>query len=252
MPYASEPFHIYVLVAVAATMGGLSRGFSGFGSAMVFMPIASATLTPIVATPVLLLTDIVSSSLLLRGALKQFCWQDVRWVLAGALIGFPLGLEILTRSDPVVVRWTASVIILASLAFLASGWRYRGPQTMPLTMGIGLASGTMGGVAQIGNPPIVAYWLGTEMPAQRMRANLIVYFSALTVVGIAIFASKGLITWKVAGLAAAALPGYILGMWTGNRVFRLASQSTFRRIAFVLIVASVVGGLPLLDPWLRR
>jgi uncharacterized protein len=242
----------YLLVGVAAILGGMSRGFSGFGAAMVFMPMASAMLTPVVATPVLLLTDLISSSLVLRGALKQFCWKDLRWILLGALLGFPLGLEILTRSDPIVVRWTASATIAASLIFIASGWRYRGPQTMLLTTGVGLVSGTMSGVAQIGNPPIIAYWLGTDMPSERIRANLIVYFSMLTLLGVAIFAAKGLLTFTVMGLTCAALPGYVFGMWAGNRVFPLASQATFRGIAFALIMTSILTGLPLFDGWLRN
>jgi len=241
----------YLLVALAATFGGMSRGFSGFGAAMVFMPIASAILTPIIATPVILLTDLISSSVVLRGAFKQFWWKDVKWILLGAFLGFPLGLEILTRSDPVAVRWTASVIILASLVFIASGWRYRGPPTTHLSVGVGVVSGTMSGVAQIGNPPIVAYWLGMEMPTQRLRANLIVYFTILTMIGIIIFATKGLMTLNVIGLTCVALPGYMIGMWTGSRLFHLASPATFRRIACALIVASIVVGSPVFDDWLR-
>ncbi len=245
-------YHLFLFVAAAATLGGLSRGFSGFGAAMVFMPVASAVLTPVVATPVLLLTDMISSSLVLRGALKQFSWRDLKWILAGALIGFPLGLEILTRSDPVAVRWSASLIMLASLVFIASGWRYRGPQLRSVKASVGLLSGTMSGVAQIGNPPVIAYWLGTDMPAERMRANMIVYFSILTVIGAAIFLVKGLLTLEILALVAVALPGYFLGMSAGNRLASLASPGTFRKIAFALIVTSIIVGLPVLDGWLRR
>ena len=239
-------------IAAVALLAGMARGFSGFGAAMLFMPLASSMLTPVVATPVLLLTDLVSSSLVLRKALREFCWIDVRSIFIGALLGFPLGLEILTRSDPISVRWMASGIILASLVFIASGWRYRGPRSVPLTLGIGVLSGTMSGVAQIGNPPVVAYWLGAEMPAARMRSNLIVYFSMLTVLGVGIFAAKGLLTVRVIGLAAAAVPSYALGMWIGNRLFPFASERVFRSITFGLIVLAVITGLPALDTLLNR
>jgi uncharacterized protein len=252
IPSMGDHFLMYLAVAVAAALGGMSRGFSGFGAAMVFMPVASAVLTPVVATPVLLLTDLISSSLLLRGALAKFSWREVKWIMLGALLGFPLGLEILTRSDPISVRWAASAIILASLIFIASGWRYRGHRTMPLTVGVGVISGAMSGIAQIGNPPILAYWLGVDMPPERMRANLIVYFTVLTMTGVAVFAMKGLMTIEVLGLVAAALPAYAFGMWSGNRVFPLASKSTFRGIALALIVTSIITGLPVLDHWLHR
>lgn len=248
----ADQLHVYLFIAAAATLGGLSRGFSGFGAAMVFMPLASAVLTPVVATPVLLLTDLIASSVVLRSALAKFYWRDLRLILGGALVGFPLGIEILTRSDPIVVRWTASIIMLASLAFLASGWRYRGPRSPSVESGVGLVSGTMSGVAQIGNPPIVAYWLGTDMPVERMRPNLIIYFSILTVIGVVIFLIKGLLNISILGFVCVSLPGYLLGMSAGNRLFPLASQATFKKIAFVLIVASIVTGLPVLDRWLRH
>ena len=245
-------YFLYLGVTAVASLGGMARGFSGFGAAMVFMPLASSMLTPVVATPVLLLTDLISSSLLLRGSLHLFSWADVKCVLIGAMIGFPVGLDILTRSDPIAVRWAASAIILASLIFLASGWRYRGPQSPPLTVGIGFISGMMSGVAQIGNPPIIAYWLGADMPPERMRANLIVYFTILTMIGVTIFAMKGLLSVNVLTLTASALPGYAFGMWAGNRLYPLASRSAFRAIAFGMIVVSIITGLPPLDHLLQR
>lgn len=219
---------------------------------MVYMPLASALIKPAVAAPVLLMCDLISSTLLLRASLQTFSWFDVRYLLLGALIGFPAGIEILTRTDPVVLRWTAISIILVSLAFIGSGWRYRGPQSAPLTTAVGCTSGLMSGVAQIGNPPILAYWLGVDMPPERMRANLIVYFTILTAIGIAVFAFKGLLDLRVLTFVAAALPGYALGMWMGNRLFPLASRSTFRGIAFAMIVMSILLSLPVLDDWFGR
>ena len=40
-------------ISCAAVLGGMVRGFSGFGAATVFMPIASSVVTPLVATPAL-------------------------------------------------------------------------------------------------------------------------------------------------------------------------------------------------------
>ncbi len=73
----------------------------------------------------------------------------------------------------------------------------------------------------------------------------------LTVIGVSIFAMKGLMTINVIGFACATLPGYMFGMWAGNRVFPLASQETFRRIAFALIMTSIITGLPIFDHWFR-
>lgn len=239
-------------ISCAAILGGMVRGFSGFGAATVFMPVASSIVTPVVATPALLLSDLVSSTVLLRSALGKCCWSDLKPLFLGAFIGFPLGLELLIRTDPTVVRWGASVIIITSLAVIASGWQYRGPPSRILEVGIGFISGILSGIAQIGNPPIVVYWLGLDMPADRMRANLIVYFTILTMIGILVFALKGLLSSFVLLIAAIALPGYALGMWVGNKLFPLASRSTFRKVSFALVSVAIVFGSPAADPWFGR
>jgi len=237
--------------AIIAFLAGMARGFSGFGAAMVFIPVASATLGPVVATPVLLVADLVMTVPLLRRALASCSIDDVKRVGAGALIGFPIGVQVLTSSDPIVIRWTTSLLILCALAVMLSGWRYAGVHSPPVTAGVGLTSGVLSGLAQMGGPPVVIYWLGTDMAASRIRSNLIVYFAMLTVFGLFLFALKGLLTARVLWLAAAAAPGYGIGIWAGTRLFPFASEATFKRIALALIALAAVVGMPLFDPWIR-
>ena len=47
------------VLAAAAFIAGLARGFSGFGAALIFMPLASVVVTPQVAAPLLLVVDAV-------------------------------------------------------------------------------------------------------------------------------------------------------------------------------------------------
>lgn len=243
---------LYLYICFGAALGGIVRGFSGFGAATVYMPIASSVVTPAVAVPALLLSDLPSSATFLREALHKVCWADLRPLFLGAFFGFPLGLELLLRADPIAVRWVASIVILTSLAIIASGWRYRGPSSRLLEVGIGLISGVLAGIAQIGNPPIVVYWLGRDMPPERLRANLIVYFTILTIVGLLVFASKGLLSSSVLAIAAATLPGYALGMWLGKRLFHLAPPALFRKVSMAIVCCAILVSLPATDTWFNR
>ena len=157
-----------IAICLFALVAGLARGFSGFGGALIFVPLASALVGPLIAVPVLLLADLVSFAPRLAGNLKGCSWPQLRRILAGAVVGFPLGAQVLTGSDPTTIRWVASLLILACLVVLASGWRYRGPELPAISAGVGLVSGVMSGLAQIGGPPVVVYWLGTD-PNRRPR-----------------------------------------------------------------------------------
>lgn len=218
---------------------------------MVFVPLVAAVVGPVVAMPVLLLADVVTSSPLILKAFKACSWSDVRRVTAGAAIGLPVGNHILTASDPLTVRWTVTVLIALSLVAMTSRIEWRAPQTPATAAGVGLVSGLMSGLAQIGGPPVVMYWLAAKNEPGRVRANLIAYFALLMWAGLAIFAFKGLLTAKVAWLSAAAAPGYAIGILIGARLFGLASAETFRWIAIGLVALATVLGMPLLDVWLR-
>lgn len=254
MSLPAIPYDLAPVVAVtlaAAFMAGLARGFSGFGAAMVFVPAASAVLGPVVAMPVLLIADVLTSSPLIARAFRECSWPDVRRVAVGALLGLPVGSQILTASDPILVRWTVTVLIFLSLLLMASGWRFRGRQTASVGAGVGAVSGLMSGLAQIGGPPVVMYWSSGGGDTARMRANLIAYFAVLMWLALAIFAVKGLLPAKVLWLAAATAPGYALGMYVGARMFPLASAETFRQIAMGLVAVAAIFGAPVLDPFVR-
>lgn len=236
---------------IAAALGGLARGFSGFGAAMIYIPLASATLGPVVAMPVLLISDLAVASPMIAKAFKECSWKDVRRVAVGGLVGIPIGNMALTALDAIAVRWVVTILILLSLVLMLSGRRLPATPERPVAAGVGLVSGLMSGLAQIGGPPVVMYWMSARLEPVRMRANLIVYFAILMWFSLALFLLRGLLPAKVLWLAAVAAPGYAAGIWLGVKSFGLASPATFRWISIGLVAASTILGMPLLDSVLR-
>lgn len=234
-----------VATAVTAAMAGLARGFSGFGSALIFIPVASAVLGPRVAVPLLMLVDNFTTFPLIPAAWRLAARAQVATVAAGAAVGTPLGVMLLLRLDPVVLRWALCVGAVVMLALLASGWRYRGRPSSALSLAVGATSGLFSGAAQMGGPPIVAYWLGGTLPAAQVRANIVLFFAASGVISAVVFLLGGLLSRDLLLLAALVAPAYAAGLWCGSRLFGLASEATFRRICLGLIALAAVIGLPL-------
>ena len=239
-------------IAVAALVGGLSRGFSGFGAALVFVPLASAAVGPRAAIPVLARLETVSCLIFLPGAWRYAARREVTVMVTGAILAVPLGSLILAHSDPVALRWGLTALVLAALGLLASGWRYRGRDSVPLTLGVGAVGGVMSGAAMLGGEPPAVWWLGRSATARVMRASMNLYFAVLTVAIVIAFAWRGLFGWPGLWLALAAGPAYGVGLWGGAALFGLASDTTFRRAAFALILAAAVLGMPLWDPLTGR
>jgi uncharacterized protein len=239
-----------LLLAVTLT-ASLARGFSGFGAALIFIPLASALLGPKVAVPLLLVTDGVMAAGMIPNAVRQADRREVLTMALGALIGVPAGTWLLTTLDPLTLRWGIVALAAVMLALLLSGWRYTGRPRPPLTVLVGLISGFFSGAAQVGGPPVVAYWLGGTIPAKTVRANIVFYFAITTAIGAVGYVSGGLITRQTLLLALIIAPVYGLGTWVGSRMFGLASDQTFRRICLSMIALATVVSMPLLDGWLR-
>jgi uncharacterized protein len=247
---AHPPAQIGLLFSVAL-VAGLARGFSGFGGGLIFIPLASAVAGPQIATPLLLIVDGLMTLGMLPDAWRRAARRDVATLLTGAVLGVPVGTALLALSEPTPLRWTISAIVFALLAFLISGWRYRGQAKPALGIGTGVIAGLFGGVAQLSGPPVVAYWLGGAIERSIVRANLVVYFALASVLSAVSYFSAGLLTMESLLLAALVGPGYGIGIGIGARLFGLADEATFRRICYGLIATSALISLPLLDKVIR-
>ncbi|MBV9559524.1 MAG: sulfite exporter TauE/SafE family protein, partial [Bradyrhizobium sp.] len=181
-------------ILAIALLAGTARGFSGFGSALIFMPLASSIAPPRLVAALLLIIDFVAAAPLLPNAWEKADRGATAIIVVGALIGVPLGTYFLNVLDPVTTRWIISGFVAALLMLLLSGWRYRGGDHAALSVGIGALSGFCSGLAQTGGPPIVGYWLGRPIASEVARANILLFFGASDFFSVVSYATTGLIT----------------------------------------------------------
>lgn len=241
-----------IAICAIAFVCGTARGFSGFGSALIFMPLASSIAAPRLVAALLLIIDFIGSSPLIPNAWKQADRKATAIMALGALVGVPVGTWLLTRLEPVTTRWIISGFVFALLLLLLSGWRYRGKDHTAISVGIGGLSGFCSGLAQTGGPPIVGYWLGRPIAPKVARANIVLFFGASDCFAMVSYAASGLITWDSLKLSLLIGPVYALGVALGASLFGRASEQMFRVICYALIAIAVIAGLPALDGVLGR
>ena len=240
-----------IAICTIALVSGTARGFSGFGSALIFMPLASSMATPRLVAAVLLIIDFVAATPLVPNAWKHADRKATAIMVSGAVVGVPFGTYFLSRLDPVTTRWIISGFVFALLMLLLSGWRYRGKDYPAVTIGIGGLSGFCSGLAQTGGPPIVGYWLGRPIASAIARANILLFFAASDFFSAVSYSLTGLITSDAIRFSLVIGPVYAIGVWFGAALFGRASERLFRVICYGLIAAAVIIGLPALDGVLR-
>jgi uncharacterized membrane protein YfcA len=237
-------------VAVAA-LSGFVRGFSGFGSALVYIPLIAAIYEPRIAAPTLLLIDLAGSAPFTIRELRRCNWREVAPTTTAAALAVPLGVMALVLIDPIMLRWFIAVLVLGLLAVLASGWRYHGRPTLPVSIGVGLFAGFGSGAVQVAGPAVIVFWLGGASDAITVRANLMVFFFLMDFITGAAYVMQGIITTDILALSVLLGVPFILAMWAGARWFHGASDTAYRRTAYAIIVAAAIVSLPLWDGWLR-
>jgi uncharacterized membrane protein YfcA len=239
-----------VLIAVTL-VAALARGFSGFGAALIFIPLVSALLGPKMAVPLLLVTDGIMTLGMIPGALGKADRGEVVTMAAGAVLGVPLGVWLLGSLEPVVIRWGIVALAALMLVLLVSGWRYHGRPKARLTVLVGAVSGLFSGAAQIGGPPVVAYWLGGSSNTGVVRANIVLFFAVSSAFSALGYVWGGIFSVQVLLTALVIAPVYGIGIWAGSRMFGLASERTFRRICLTMIFLATLVSMPALDALLR-
>jgi hypothetical protein len=237
--------------AAIALLSGAARGFSGFGSAMIYIPLVATVYEPRIAAATMVLIDFVCAFPLAVRAVPHCNGREVIPISIAAAVAVPVGTWVLLVADPVMLRWIIAGVVAVLLAVLASGWRYHGRPRLPATIGVGLLSGLGSGAVQIAGPPVILYWLGGAGQAAYVRANLMVYFTFIDVIGCIAYFREGLFTREVAALSLLLGLPFILAMVAGVHWFRGASEQTFRRVAYAIIALSALISLPVFDGLLR-
>lgn len=234
-----------LLVAGAALLGGFVRGFAGFGGALIFMPLATIAIEPALAILVICALELPAALWLLRKLWSIVRLREILAIAVGAMIGSPIGVQILLMLDSATVRWIICGLVLLAAALLASGWRYRGTTPAAVSVLIGAVSGLAGSIAAAALPPVVLFWLsGRTEPAAVTRANILAYSVFLILVVVFAMSIRGLFTAEVISYSMIMLPLFMAAAWVGERYFVGTSDRRYIRAALLICAAAAIVGLP--------
>ncbi|UWR01560.1 sulfite exporter TauE/SafE family protein [Ruegeria conchae] len=242
--FGQTPTGLAVLI-FAAFIGGIVRGFSGFGTALIFLPIASPYLGPFGAIIALTVMDIFGPIPNLRRAWSVVDKGDLGRLLLGCALVLPVGLWLLTRTQPEVFRYLVSVISLSMLVVLIFGLRYRGTVRRRMVVAIGGAAGLLGGVAGIPGPAVILFYMSRPLPVEIIRATILLFLFVFDLLILGYLGGMGRLSMASIGLGLALAIPNIAGNWLGGWMFRPEHERPYRAAAYLVIATAALSGLPL-------
>lgn len=231
----------------AVALAGVVRGFSGFGTALVLLPLAAIVVQPVAALVMMTLLELAGPLVLVRRAWAEAERRAVGLMALGMLAGLLPGVALLMRLSAEGFRWLVVIVALVAVAAIASGWRWTGSRGPMVQAGVGAVSGFLGGVTGLSGPPVVVFNLASPLPAAVVRANLILYLLALDVALLAALAWNGALGLGLVVSALVFVPVFVLGNLAGAALFRAlpGKAAAYRPAALALIAASALAGLPI-------
>jgi uncharacterized membrane protein YfcA len=208
----------------------------GFGSAMIAMVLLSAGLGLAVASPLVALMSLTLEAGILARRAAALNLGAVWRVIAGALLGVPLGMLALRRVPERALLPLLGLVIAAYALYGLWGRRLPELRHPAWGFGTGVLAGLLGGAYNTSGPPVIVYGDCRRWAPPEFKSNLQAFFlvaDALVVLGHAV---AGNLTRTTLGYYALALPAILLGLWLGLRLERRVSPAAFRRLALVVLL----------------
>lgn len=227
---------LLLAVALAVIAGTAAQSVTGFGFALLVVPVLSVVADP--QTAVVVMTSIgvpmtLANALRWRRDLER---RSFLVVTAAAFLGMPFGTLLLTRADERTLTLVVGVTVLAFTVALWRGLELPPGRTTELTAGV--ASGALATSVGTNGPPLVVAFHATGMAPEPFRATLAAAFAVQGSVALATFWAAGLVDADVGRAWLVGIPAAVVGALAGDRVFARMDRSRFRGGVLLMLAAS--------------
>ena len=223
-----------LIVLVASTV----KGLTGFGFALISLPMLSIFISPKVAVPLITVCSVFLDGYTLYEARKSVQYRRIVTLVASGIIGMILGTYFLVSLDSQTLRLAIGVVTVLFAAASMIGLRWEISNTNYASIPVGLISGVLGGSMSISGPPIVLFFNNQRVEKTVFRANLIAYFFSLYAATVPAYVLGNLITIDLLTSSAVMVPIIFLGASLGIRLSIRVDENVFRRITMFLVLAS--------------
>ena len=143
----------------------------------------------------------------------------------------------LVHADQDLLRRAIAAIVIVFALLLLKGARYTCARGLPSSVSVGAVSGALLGAAGIGGPPVILYLLSGPDSVQVTRANLTLYVALISIAGLAMLATRGILNATAVESTLFLAPLYLIGVLLGGRLFARFSDKRFRQFTLLLLLA---------------
>ncbi|RYD42828.1 MAG: sulfite exporter TauE/SafE family protein [Sphingomonadales bacterium] len=228
--------------AAAMTFGAAYvRGLTGFGMAIILVPLLGLIIAPGEAVVLGILLQLLIGPVGLKVIMADADRSTATPIALLAMLATPAGMFALDATTPDVARLLITLIAVGAFVAVMLPKQPEGHRPGRVAIaGTGIASGILTGFAAMPGPPVVPFYLRRHLEPRVARASMMLIFFATAIAGTLAALWVGIATWRLFILALV----LFLPMWLGNRIGgrhfgSVAPQVWQTMVAVVLGVAAV-------------
>lgn len=228
-------------IAFAVAAGYTVFGLTGFGSAVIAVPMLAHVLPLQVAVPLMLLLD-MGASLVIGWRNRQHVErQELMRLFPAMLVGIALGVTVLVGLSARAAMLALGVFVVANALWSLLAPAARSSASPAWSLPAGVAGGTFGALFGTGGPIYTIYLARRIGDARRLRSTIAVMILLSALTRLVAFALAGLLLQPAIGqLLPWLLPVMLLAVYAGSRLHaRLAPAQVRVALAGLLLVAGL-------------
>ncbi len=227
-------------LSIIILIGSIIRGYAGFGFSAIVVAGASFFLPTREVVPLVLFLEIVASIQMAAQVRKDVNWKIVLSILAGSILSIPLGQYVLLWVPVEPMRITAALLLLISVALIATGTSFPVKHEPRGWFLIGTLSGFMNGLLAMGGMWIMIFLLGSGIKIVTLRASLVALFFITDSYAAFSGTGQGLVNSTIVVRFIWVLPALSLGVWIGSSKFQGSSADTYKKVVLLVLTALAV------------
>ena len=205
-----------ILVSLIIALGAFTQGLTGFGLALVSVPLLSLVVDAKMAVPIAGIFGWLVTLPIVWKMRHSIQYKAGLILVAGSLPASFVGAKLLASLPSQYILITMGIVlILSSIHSMRSTKPAFSKTSVPVTMGTGFASGVLGASVGEAGPPVIAYTSMQPWTADQAKSTLVFFFMLQMIGAIASFWTEGLITPEVSSLVGSAMPAFLVGMTSG-------------------------------------
>lgn len=225
-----------ILLSLIIFTASVVRGFTGFGLAMVAVPLIQFIM-PVSDTAVFIaIINAIFSVLYFRRSRNSVRGQPLGRMAIWTGVGVGIGTLILRFINPAYIQLVWGVLIILIVIALVRGFSFGISSDKSAMTLSGLFGGVLAGATGITGPPVAIILSSMKTPREKFNALISLFILFAVSYALLFYLIAGLVETDTFLLAICSVPALIAGLYTGDRLVAKISQLTFTRVVYIVLL----------------